>query len=142
MDSSARPVPRPGETRPTIVLLVAHGSRSPLAGEEHEQLCAEVQARSNAGLDVDERPFEVRPAYLEIAEPSIPDAIDAAVADGADRVRLLPHFLNSGNHVLRDLPASVAAANERHPDVEIVLAQHLGADPGLVDLLTRRVVDD
>ena len=77
----------------------------------------------------------VVPAYLEIAEPSIPDAIDRVVADGAGTVRLLPHFLGPGNHVQRDLPAIVAEARERHPEVAIELAPHLGADPRLVDLL-------
>lgn len=121
------------------MLLVAHGSRSPLAGEEHLALCAAVQLEANRGAGT---PIEVRPAFLELAEPSIPTAIDAAVAGGSVRIRLLPHFLNSGNHVLRDLPAAVAEASERHPGVEIELAERLGADPGLIELLTRRVLAD
>jgi len=128
-----------------VVLLVAHGSRNPDAAVAHEQLCAAVQAEvddGGEGGDVGGRtdPPRVRPAYLEIAAPSIPDAIDAAVADGATSVRLLPHFLGPGNHVQRDLPAIVAEARTRHPGVTIELAEHLGADPGLVALLATRVV--
>jgi len=139
MSTDENATPNSTGDAPRIVVLVAHGSRSPLAGEEHRALCAAVQ--QEASRDAGEQ-VEVRPAFLELAEPSIPAAIDAAVADGAVRVRLLPHFLNSGNHVLRDLPAAVAEANERHPDVQIELAERLGADPGLVELLTRRVLAD
>jgi sirohydrochlorin ferrochelatase len=118
-----------------VVLLVAHGSRNPRAAEAHEQLCERVeQRRSELGGPT----VPVRPAYLEIAEPSIPNAIDAEIAAGATTVRLLPHFLSPGNHVLVDLPAIVAEARAHHPGVAIELAEYLGADEGLVDLLAAR----
>ncbi len=137
----------PLEPAPRIVLLVAHGSRNPLAAVEHAQLCDKVQVQANAsqgtlpaGLGAE--PIQVRPAYLELAEPSIADAIATAVSQGALRIRLLPHFLNSGNHVTRDLPEAVAEAEIKHPGVSIELVEHLGADAGLVSLLTTRVLAD
>ena len=131
--------PTPGA--PRVVLLVAHGSRNPLAAAEHTRLCAAVQEdlRTQAPGEAE---IQVRPAYLEIAAPSIQDAVDGAVADGAVSIRLLPHFLNSGNHVMVDLPAQVDQARTRHPDVGIELVEHLGADPGLVRLLTTRALAD
>jgi sirohydrochlorin ferrochelatase len=150
---SDSPIETPGATISggRVVLLVAHGSRNPDAAAAHEQLCDEVQAqvdaaRTRAGDGAAARAAAraaiVRPAYLEITAPSIPDAIDAAVAGGATEVRLLPHFLSPGNHVQVDLPALVAAARTRHPDTPIELAEHLGADPGLVALLATRVAAD
>jgi len=137
----------PDDPAAKIVLLVAHGSRNPLAATEHAQLCEKVQAQANAAQPDDKtrlrsHQIQVRPAYLELAEPSIAEAIDTAVAEGALRVRLLPHFLNSGNHVMRDLPEAVAEAEKKHPEVSIELAEHLGADAGLVSLLTTRVLAD
>jgi sirohydrochlorin ferrochelatase len=114
----------------TIVLLIAHGSRAERTTADHEALCRAVAEASGA---------VVRPAYLEISDPSIPDAIDTAVADGATTVRLVPHFLHLGNHVAADLPDIASAAADRHPGVQIPLEEHLGADPGLVDLLAARV---
>lgn len=127
--------PRQASTR--LTLLVAHGSRNPRAAIAHEQLCAAVEATSSGRLGALVR---VRPAYLEINDPSIPAAIDAAVAEGIGSIRLLPHFLAPGNHVLVDIPALAADARRRHPDVDIELAEHLGADPALVELLARRVL--
>lgn len=83
--------------------------------------------------------MRVEPAYLELAEPSISDAIDAAVEQGARTIRLVPHFLGPGNHVAVDIPEIVEAARTRHPGVELELAEYLGADPGLVELLASRV---
>ena len=119
------PGPYRGEVH-EVVLLIAHGSRNPAASADHTRLCAEVAARSGS---------HVRPAFLEIDQPSIPDAIDAAVASGATTVRLLPYFLHVGNHVARDLPGIVDAAGLRHPGATIVLEPHVGAHPGLVDLV-------
>lgn len=120
-----------------VTLLVAHGSRNPAAAQAHSSLCDAVAAASGAATG---RTVVVVPAYLEISDPSIPDAIDAAVAAGATTVRVLPHFLGPGNHVLVDIPEIVAAARERHPDVDVELVEHLGADPALVDLLAARVL--
>jgi sirohydrochlorin cobaltochelatase len=115
---------------PDTVLLIAHGSRNPAAQTDHERLCGSVGAA--AGITV-------RPAYLELAEPSITDAIDSAVADGAAQVRLVPLFLHTGNHVARDIPEIVEAARRAHPEVVIILDEHVGADPALVDLIAARI---
>jgi len=112
------------------VLLIAHGSRNPAAQADHERLCGLVGAA--AGVTV-------HPAYLELAEPGIADAVADAVAAGADRVRLVPLFLHTGNHVARDIPGIVEAARGDHPGVTIQLDEHVGADPGLVDLIAARV---
>jgi sirohydrochlorin cobaltochelatase len=112
------------------VLLIAHGSRNPAAQADHRRLCDRVGAAAGVA---------VRPAYLELAEPGIAAAIDAAVADGAVRVRLVPVFLHSGNHVARDIPEAVATARAAHPGVVIELDEHVGADPALVDLIAARI---
>ena len=126
-----------GAVTAPVVLLVAHGSRNPAAGVEHERLCVAVQALLDAEHGDAPRP-QVRAAYLEITEPDIPSAIDAAAADGATTIRLLPHFLSPGNHVAVDLPRIAEESTARHPGIRIELMEHLGADPALVALLARR----
>lgn len=83
--------------------------------------------------------MDVRPAYLEMSEPTIPDAIDDAVAGGATELRLVPFFLHLGNHVRRDLPAIADDARTRHPTTAITLDEHTGADPAIVDLVAARL---
>ena len=116
---------------PTAWLVIAHGSRAADLADAHNEVCAELAEQAPPGV-------MVRPAYLELTEPSIPDAVDAAVADSATRVVLLPYFLHIGNHTRRDLPAILEQAQERHPGVDLVLAEHLGIDSRLVAILADR----
>ena len=113
-----------------IVLLIAHGSRAAQTEVDHAAMCEQVAAASGA---------DVRPAYLEISSPSIPEAIDRAIADGATDVRLVPFFLHLGTHVARDLPGIADDAATRHPDARITVEEHLGSDPALIALLAGRV---
>lgn len=156
MSEPSTPVPQ------VVVLIVAHGSRNPRAAEEHERFCslvAEAIGTNWVAHTTDADPIaravgdgpapgagdpdlgfpDVRPAYLELTEPSVAAAIEGAVRDGATTIRVLPHFLNSGNHVLVDLPGLVDAARNLHPGVEIRLDSHLGTDPGLVALTARKI---
>jgi sirohydrochlorin cobaltochelatase len=108
-----------------IVVVVAHGSRAQPANDAHRAFCEALADR--LGVDV-------RPAFLELAEPSIPEALDTAAAD-TSRIVLHPHFLAPGNHTTRDIPAIVGDAATRHPAVRIEVTDHTGADPALAQLV-------
>ena len=114
----------------TVWILIAHGSRRPESSADHAVLCAAVAEAAGT---------PVEPAYLEIAEPSIPDAVAAAVAGGATTVVLLPYFLHPGNHVLEDLPRIAGECRDAHPGTTVELRTHVGADPRLVGLLASLV---
>ena len=106
-----------------IVVLLAHGSRAEPALDAHRDLAASV---------ADATGLTVLPAFLEMAEPDLPSAIDAAASDGAAGVTVLPHFLGPGNHVGRDIPALVEAARNRHPALPITLADYTGNRPEML----------
>ena len=113
------------------VLIVDHGSRLPEANELLEAVAARVRERLPERL--------VRTAHLDLAKPSIPDAIDACAEDGAGEVVLLPWFLSPGAHTARDLPRIAREAARRHPGVRIACAAPLGFDEKLVDVLLDRL---
>jgi sirohydrochlorin ferrochelatase len=77
----------------------------------------------------------VHAGFLELATPSIPEGIENCINDGATRVTILPYFLNSGRHVVEDVPDFVVSAKNRHPNIDIIIAPHLGASPLMVELL-------
>lgn len=111
----------------THLLLVAHGSRRENANLE----VVELGRRISPSVEFD----EVSVAFLELAEPSIPDAIDQAVALGATRIVILPFFLSEGRHVGEDIPALVAAARLRHDACDIELTPYLGQSPAIVEVI-------
>lgn len=115
------------------LLLVAHGSRRVASNDEIRTLTAKL--REDAGT----RFADVSCAFLELAEPSIPDAINQCIGRGATRVTVFPYFLSAGRHVASDIPAEVAAVASRYPDVEVVIAPYLGAAGAMSDLILQLV---
>jgi sirohydrochlorin ferrochelatase len=113
------------------LLLVAHGSRRGASNDEVRDLTRHLQ-------NVDDSFQHVACAFLELAEPSIPDGLRAAVAAGAAEVVVLPYFLSAGRHVVTDIPAEVAVVQAEHPDVPIRVAPYLGAADGIVQILLQQ----
>ncbi len=111
------------------LLLVAHGSRRAASNDEVRVLTQALSARAGGRFDT------VTCAFLELADPSIPEGLEACIRQGAQRVVVLPYFLAAGRHVVEDIPALVEPVRQRHPGVAIQIASHLGAAEGLAGLL-------
>jgi len=110
------------------LVVVAHGSRRAESNDEVRALTERLQVLAK-GYD------HVSCAFLELAEPLIPDGIAAAIAAGADEVVVLPYFLSMGRHVAEDIPGIVAESRRLHPQASIHIAPHLGSAPDLPDAL-------
>lgn len=113
-----------------VLLLVAHGSRGRKANDEVRQMTAKVSQK--LGHDC----AQVRCAFLELAEPSIPSSIDEAVAGGARQITVLPYFLVAGRHVAVDIPKIVDQKRGEYPDVDIQLCIYFGAADCVVNMLS------
>ncbi|MGB5606274.1 MAG: CbiX/SirB N-terminal domain-containing protein, partial [Gammaproteobacteria bacterium] len=111
------------------LLLVAHGSRLAKSNDEVRQLTECLAGMAGEKFD------RVSCAFLELAEPSIPDGLRADIGAGAGTVVVLPYFLAAGRHVVTDIPAEVEIVRQEHPAVDITVAPYLGAARGLLELL-------
>ncbi len=111
------------------LLLVAHGSRREASNEEVRGLADALAERAGGRFG------HVACAFLEIAEPSIPDGIEAAVRAGASEVVVLPYFLSAGRHVAEDIPFEVNGKQAQHPEVRIRIAPYLGQADDLIGIL-------
>lgn len=111
------------------LLLVAHGSRRAASNDEVRVLAAHLEAHTNGTYG------QVACAFLELAEPSIPDGLRHAIHAGAREIIVLPYFLSAGRHVVEDIPGEMDVVQAEYPDVGITLAPYLGASAGIVELL-------
>lgn len=111
------------------LLLVAHGSRRAASNDEVRHLVERLTARTNGRFD------HVGFGFLELCEPALATAIDAAVAKGARDITLVPYFLAAGTHVANDIPEVVEDRRQAHPGVRFRVTPHLGAAASLVDIL-------
>lgn len=111
------------------LLLVAHGSRR---AESNAEIA--VVAKSLAEK-VKSNYAHTAHAFLELAEPSIPDGIDSLVQNGATDVTVLPYFLSAGRHVHEDVPEIVNLKQKEYDDVKIHIAPYIGEAEEMIDVL-------
>ncbi|MDH3526454.1 MAG: CbiX/SirB N-terminal domain-containing protein [Gammaproteobacteria bacterium] len=111
------------------LLLVAHGSRRAESNDEVRELVSRLETNANGTFK------RVACAFLELAQPSIPDGLRQAIHAGADEIIVVPYFLSAGRHVVTDIPGEVEVVRAEYPDVTIKLAAYLGAAAGIVELL-------
>jgi len=114
----------------TALLVMVHGSPKPEANEEMYRVVDIVRARGMFDI--------VEVGFMECNEPSIPEAIESAIAQGVARVVAVPYFLHTGKHVADDLPTLLDEANRRHPAVEFAMARYIGTSPRLTEILADR----
>jgi sirohydrochlorin ferrochelatase len=113
------------------ILIVDHGSRRAEANEALEAVAVLVKrARPDA---------IVRVAHMDLAPPSVADAFDACVAEGALEVIVHPYFLSPGSHTTNDIPRLVREAALRHPGVVTRITDPLGTHPKIAEVILERI---
>ncbi|ARB47370.1 sirohydrochlorin chelatase [Alloalcanivorax xenomutans] len=114
------------------LVVMAHGSRAAAANDEFRSQVEQL-ARRCPGF------VAVVPCFLELASPSLNEAIQQLAHQPVEQVFVYPMFFNGGKHVARDIPAQVREARERYPELKIELLEYLGSTPDLADLMARHV---
>ncbi|HXA04222.1 MAG TPA: CbiX/SirB N-terminal domain-containing protein [Bryobacteraceae bacterium] len=117
----------------TAIVIFAHGSSIESANDSVRRIADSV--RREAGFEL------VETAFLEQGRPDLGGAIEAAVAQGARRVVVVPYFLTLGLHLQRDLPNIVSGLAGLHKGVEIRVALPLDGHPALGDILKQRALE-
>ena len=115
----------------TAILLMAHGSRIAEANTAVNEIAAMVKQFGDYDI--------VEVSFRENHAPNIQQGIDACVAQGAERILLVPYFLYLGAHVQEDLPRELEEARLRHPGVEMAMGRHLGVHKRLAKLVVDRI---
>ena len=139
-------------SQPDGIILFAHGSRDPLWRGPIEAVAARIRA------DHPKQP--VACAYLELCEPSLPDAAALMItqlqlainsialhavsmpANGtkALKIRIIPMFLGMGKHAREDLPELASALRAEHPGVVFEITSTVGEDSRVTTLLAQIAV--
>lgn len=117
----------------TPLIAVAHGSRDTRSARTMRAVAERVRAAS-PGLDI-------RLAFLDLSEPLLDTVIDRLASEGCRRAVAVPLLLGDAYHSRVDLPALLAAAEARHPGLELRQADVLGTDPRLVSAVRDRLAD-
>lgn len=112
----------------TAVIILFHGSRTDGSGEAARAIAAAVQILGNYTV--------VTAAFLQHAEPGFMDAVRECIDRGAERVVVVPFFLQTGTHVTADIPILVNEARQRHPDLRIEMTDAVGTHPMMANVVS------
>ncbi len=108
------------------ILLVGHGSRAPNGNDEIEAFAvAWRKRRPNDRIEV---------CFIEFSDVTL-DVGMANAAKDSKRVIVVPLILGAAGHVKMEIPHHIAHAREHHPDVEFIMAKHLGATDKVLQAL-------
>lgn len=134
-DSGSGTVPTRAPTAAPVavtgVVIVDHGSRRVESNRMLERLVERYR-------DLTRFPI-VEPAHMELAEPTLGQAFDRCIAQGARRVVVCPYFLLPGRHWDRDIPDLTRAAAARHPGVAYLVTAPIGLHPLMLEVIESRI---
>lgn len=117
------------------IVILAHGSRA-IAWEANQLLLKIVEMfKAKTGNE------NVKPAYMNSKSggPGLEEAVGKLVTEGFTEIIVAPWFLTNGLHIMEDIPETIGVLEAKYPQVKITLAQVLGADERIVDILIDRI---
>lgn len=110
------------------ILLIDHGSRKKASNDLLHTIADLYQESSHCPPH-----FVVKAAHMELAAPSIQDAIhEMVLTDHIQQIICHPYFLSPGRHVTEDIPQLVEEAKQSiiektsHP-IQIITTRHTGS---------------
>ena len=111
------------------LVIVAHGSRRERSNKEVLELIDSLQHKIK-----DEYPI-IESSFLELASPSIEEAIEKCIQQGSTDIKILPYFLSAGKHVHEDIPQEVERAAMSNKQISVEVLPHLGSSLMMLGLL-------
>ncbi len=116
------------------LILIGHGSKLPHNRENLEKLATMLRSRGKFRT--------VKIAFMIRDTPTVNEAIDEAVSNGAVKIVLVPAFLAPGVHTTEDIP-DLIGVKEKEPmlkekGIELVYGEPLGSDERIADILEEK----
>lgn len=116
----------------TALVLFAHGSRDPEWASPIRRVCAQVRASSPE--------LRVELAFLEFIAPNLRDCVELLVAEGFERIVVLPMFIAQGGHLKHDVPPLLDELRRLHPQTRFEQADAIGEAESIVQAMAAHVL--
>lgn len=111
------------------VVFVGRGCSVTDANADHVRLSRVIAERGGYA--------QVLPAFIQVVQPTVADALNTAAATGARRVVVMPHYLFPGL-LSRWVDEQALMWRAAHPDVDVRVAGVLGDCPELAQVVATR----
>ncbi len=115
------------------IVLFAHGARDSSWSKPLEGL-------QQLLLNQLEPNWQVKLAFLELMQPSLPDVIANLANHGCACIYIVPVFFGQGGHMKNDFPVLLQQLKQQHPNIEIFASEAVGQWPELWQALATGIV--
>ncbi len=119
------------EGKDLAVLLVSHGSREEETAREVESLLLSLREDCPCRI--------MEAAFLEMNAPDIASGLRRCIERGAREIVVVLNFLNSGVHVLKDIPSIVEQAKSAYPEIRFVITPPVGQHSRMKELFKEMI---
>lgn len=109
------------------IVLIAHGSKKSSSNSEFLSMVEKIEKNSNYDF--------TKAAFLELAEPNIQEVTNELVSKQVKEIYFYPFFLNSGKHVLIDIPDIIDGFKEEYKKVSFTLLNHFGKSQKIHEII-------
>lgn len=116
------------------VVLFGHGARDPQWAEPMRGLKQRVEALMPTA--------RVELAFLELMEPSLPQAVASLVEQGVDSLTVVPIFFGRGGHLKNDFPKIMDELKATHPNCSIAATTAVGQWDAVWAAMAEALVDE
>lgn len=117
----------------TGIILVDHGSTVQAANDQLDHVVALFKRSTGTAI--------VEAAHMELARPTIADAVAACVDQGATALVIHPYFLAPGRHSTEDIPRMAREAAAQFGDIPCRVTEPLGLDERMCSIIDRRIAE-
>ena len=117
----------------TALILFAHGARDPEWANPMRRVQSVVRERV---VDV---PVEL--AFLEFMSPTLPECAAQLIAQGAEKVVILPMFIARGGHLKKEVPEMLTVLRCTYPNVEFSLGGAIGEHDTVVQAMASAALE-
>ena len=115
------------------VLVVGHGTRKPSGQQQLKELVEQMRRI--------EPSWRMEASFLELAEPTIEQAIEGLSAQGFRRILVVPILLFTAAHAKSDIPEAVSEFAAKHGITVVGQTPSLGTAREVIALSNRRYIE-
>ena len=117
----------------TNMVLFGHGARDPRWAEPFVNLQRKIAQSLGADTRVDL-------AFLELMEPGLPEVAKQCVANGFERLVVIPVFFGQGGHLRKDFPVLIDQCKAENPNLLIEVTPPVGEWDFVLDSIAQGAV--
>jgi len=117
----------------TSLILFAHGARDPEWANPMRRVQAAIAQR------IPNVPVEL--AFLEFMTPTLPECAAQQIAQGAQKIVILPMFIARGGHLKREVPEMLEVLRSTYPEIDFSLGGAIGEHEMVVQAMAAAALE-